>query len=262
MMPLRSQTGTPRHFHSSTTSGSACLISARTRASVSPRQSLSSSILASISWEGEASPAPCSELLFFMLAVTFFMIVSLHWPQMSVTSLRSHPLSGQSAGLFHPVGELGFIDLVILADVEVTHVFLLGSARRRRIEQGAAEEGHLDVFREAMDAEEPALPCDPIERRVPFDCLGDARHRAGDYHVEATPDLAFPARHRRNIGLHGRVAMTFGDLRVAARQKPRRGGRFGDRLACHLGRRLGSSFGHRVHSHLPRRLAASGSKNR
>src|SRR5690242_13003307 len=40
------------HFHSSTTSGSACLISARSRARVVPRQSSNSAIRASISWEG------------------------------------------------------------------------------------------------------------------------------------------------------------------------------------------------------------------
>src|SRR3954454_1646129 len=48
IMPSRYQTGTPRHFHSSTTSGSACLTSSRMRASNSPRQSPSSSIRASI----------------------------------------------------------------------------------------------------------------------------------------------------------------------------------------------------------------------
>src|SRR5437588_8521217 len=52
MIPSCDQTGT-LHFHSSTTAGSACLISARTRASVSPRQSPSSSILASIMSEGD-----------------------------------------------------------------------------------------------------------------------------------------------------------------------------------------------------------------
>jgi hypothetical protein len=40
----------------STTSGSACLTRSRTRASVSPRQSPSSAILASISWEGDFTP--------------------------------------------------------------------------------------------------------------------------------------------------------------------------------------------------------------
>ena len=42
------------HFHSSTTLGSACLMSARTRASVSPRQSSSDRILASIRLEGDS----------------------------------------------------------------------------------------------------------------------------------------------------------------------------------------------------------------
>src|SRR5207237_2178548 len=63
MIPACSHTGTPLHFHSSTTSGSACLISVRTRAIVSPRQSFSSLILASISSEGECSPFPSFELL-------------------------------------------------------------------------------------------------------------------------------------------------------------------------------------------------------
>src|SRR5246127_4771934 len=52
--PSCDHTGTPLHFHSSTTSGSACLMSARTRASVLPRQSSSSLILASISREGDS----------------------------------------------------------------------------------------------------------------------------------------------------------------------------------------------------------------
>src|SRR5260370_7712543 len=36
MMPACDHTGTPRHFHPSTTSGSACLMRIRTRPSVSP----------------------------------------------------------------------------------------------------------------------------------------------------------------------------------------------------------------------------------
>src|SRR5690348_12800342 len=68
MMPACDHTGTPRHFHSSTTSGSASLMRLRTRASVSPRQSVSSFSLASISREGEAPPFPsvASLVLFFM----------------------------------------------------------------------------------------------------------------------------------------------------------------------------------------------------
>src|SRR6476661_7424230 len=48
MIPACDHTGTPLHFHSSTTSGSACLIRVRTRESVLPRQSASSLIRASI----------------------------------------------------------------------------------------------------------------------------------------------------------------------------------------------------------------------
>src|SRR5215212_3204765 len=43
------------HFHSSTASGSACFISVRSRERVLPRQSSSSSILASISSDGAFS---------------------------------------------------------------------------------------------------------------------------------------------------------------------------------------------------------------
>src|SRR6202142_2022521 len=59
MIPACDHTGTPLHFHSSTTSGSACLMRARARASVSPRQSSSSAIVPSISSEGEPAPVPC-----------------------------------------------------------------------------------------------------------------------------------------------------------------------------------------------------------
>src|SRR5947207_6230773 len=54
IIPSLDQTGTPRHFHSSTTSGSACLMRARTRESVLPLQSPSSLILASISRGGDS----------------------------------------------------------------------------------------------------------------------------------------------------------------------------------------------------------------
>src|SRR5262247_2177457 len=77
IIPACDHTGTPRHFHSSTTSGSACLMRARIRASVSPRQSLSSLILASLSREGESPPLPSFAplLLFFMVIVAFVMAV-------------------------------------------------------------------------------------------------------------------------------------------------------------------------------------------
>src|SRR4029077_21166992 len=71
IIPTCDHTGTPLHLHSSTTSGSACLMRIRTRASASLRQSLSSLILASNSSEGESPPFPSFEslFLFFMISV-------------------------------------------------------------------------------------------------------------------------------------------------------------------------------------------------
>src|SRR5437867_10061340 len=65
IIPACDQTGTPLHFHSSTTSGSACLMRARTRESVLPLQSSSSLILASIRREGDSPPLVVA--LFFIL---------------------------------------------------------------------------------------------------------------------------------------------------------------------------------------------------
>src|SRR4030081_3848130 len=93
---------------------------------------------------------------------------------------RSHSSAGQLAGLLHPSGELSFVELVVLMDVEVARVLALGLAGGNRAQRRAAEEGHFDVVREAMDAEEPALALDSVERRVPFDCLAHTRDGARD----------------------------------------------------------------------------------
>src|SRR5215471_14089293 len=74
MIPACDQTGTPLHFHSSTTSGSACLMRDRIRASVLPLQSPSSLILASISREAERGFSSLALLfLFFMVAFLCFV---------------------------------------------------------------------------------------------------------------------------------------------------------------------------------------------
>src|SRR6185312_1225977 len=86
-------TGTPRHFHSSIASGSACLMRARIRVSVSPRQSPSSSIFASISREGECPAFPSFEPLFFTIVVAFFMLLSLR-SCASVRALTAAPFGG------------------------------------------------------------------------------------------------------------------------------------------------------------------------
>ena len=44
-------------------------------------------------------------------------------------------------------------------------------------------------------------------------------HLACDERVETFPELAFPGRHGRDVGLDGGVAVALGDLRVAARKQ-------------------------------------------
>src|SRR5664279_1455537 len=78
MMPSCDQTGVPIHFHSSATSGSACLISLRILPRVSPRQSLSS-----------ASPFEMrSEAEWFLLATDFFMLLSWKVPKEGLRQFR------------------------------------------------------------------------------------------------------------------------------------------------------------------------------
>jgi hypothetical protein len=78
-------------------------------------------------------------------------------------------------------------------DVEVAHVLLPGLAGWDRAQRCAAEEGHLHVVREDMDAEEPALPFDAVKRRVVFDRLVNAGDGTRDERVEPMADAAFPA---------------------------------------------------------------------
>src|SRR5262249_13469006 len=158
---------------------------------------------------------------------------------------RSWSFAGQLAGLLHPGGELRFVELVVLADVEVAHVLVLGLAGGHRTQRRAAEERHFDVLREAMIAEEPALALDAIERRVPLHGLAHAGNGARDERVEAAADVAFPARHGRDVGLHGGVAVALCDLRVAACEEFHRPG---GGLLCDLCRLLGRLAGHCLHS--------------
>src|SRR5262245_5593727 len=101
-------------------------------------------------------------------------------------------------------------------DVQVAYFLLLGLAGGERAQRSAAEEGHLDVLREAMNAEEPALAFDAIDGRVPFDGLVGAWNSARDERIEPTPHGALPARHGCDVSLHRGVAVTLCDLRVAA----------------------------------------------
>jgi hypothetical protein len=51
--------------------------------------------------------------------------------------------------------------------------------------------------------------------------LGTSGKRAHDERVEAAPDVAFPARHGREVGLHEGVAVGLRDLGIAACEERR-----------------------------------------
>src|SRR5262245_22490039 len=67
-----------------------------------------------------------------------------------------------------------------------------------------------------MEAEEESHTLDSVKGRVPFDRLAHTGNAAHNDRVEPAPDVALPAGHRGNVGLHGGVAVGFRDLRIAA----------------------------------------------
>src|SRR4029450_6663888 len=83
-----------------------------------------------------------------------------------------------------------------------------------------------------MKAEEPAVALDAVEGRVPLDGLAHIGDGADDERVEAAPDVAFPPRHRRDVGLHGSVAVGLCDLGVAACEEGRLRGHQGVVARC------------------------------
>src|SRR5258708_3590241 len=94
-----------------------------------------------------------------------------------------------------------------------------------------------------------ALALDAIEGRVPLDRLVHVGDGAHDERVEATPDVAFPARHGRDVGPHGCVAVRLRDLRVAAGEESRlRSDPLGGGLLCDFRRLLRRLASHCVHS--------------
>src|ERR1700679_2405984 len=93
-MPSCDQTGVPIHFHSSTTSGSAFLISLRILLRVFPRQSPSSAIFFEISSEADwPSLAPD----FFMFSPSKFKIVYAVLPFVAGKRMPMVRLGGRSA---------------------------------------------------------------------------------------------------------------------------------------------------------------------
>ena len=81
----------------------------------------------------------------------------------------------------------------------------------------ALEESHLNIPCKDVIAQEPALTLNAIEGRVPPHGLPHIWHSANDQVVKPAPDVTFPARHGRDIGLHRGVAVPLRNLRVATR---------------------------------------------
>src|SRR5688500_17463829 len=99
------------------------------------------------------------------------------WQDFFAEALRDP--AGQGGRLPDPCRHLRLVYLLVLANVDVAHFLVLGLARRDRTQRRAAEERHLDVVREGVEVEEPALAFDSVKRRVPFDRLahaGDVRN--------------------------------------------------------------------------------------
>src|SRR6516165_4828743 len=67
-----------------------------------------------------------------------------------------------------------------------------------------------------MHAVEPVAALDSVKRRVPFNRLTHAGNGPLDECVEVTPDIPFPGRHGRDVGLHRGVAVDLPDLRYSA----------------------------------------------
>jgi hypothetical protein len=56
-------------------------------------------------------------------------------PRRHLATSRSHSFAGQLAGLLHPSGELSFVEMVVLVDVEGARVLALGLGRRDRTQR-------------------------------------------------------------------------------------------------------------------------------
>src|ERR1700722_9418242 len=90
MMPWCDQMGVPIHFHSSTTSGSASLMSLRILRRVSPRQSPSSAILFEMSSDADWPWLAPDFFIFYILEVQIYFICKTVEDCRSVEALRNN----------------------------------------------------------------------------------------------------------------------------------------------------------------------------
>ncbi len=69
--------------------------------------------------------------------------------------------AGQLAGLLHAIGELNFIELIVLVEVRVARILVLGLDGQDRTPPHAAKECHPDALREPMEVENQRWPSMP-----------------------------------------------------------------------------------------------------
>jgi len=85
--------------------------------------------------------------------------------------------AGELGCLPNPTRQELLVELVVFLDVEVDYSLVPGIDGGHRTERGAAEEGHLDVFRETVVRDEPPPALDTVSGRVPPHGLHDGGHR-------------------------------------------------------------------------------------
>jgi hypothetical protein len=135
--------------------------------------------------------------------------------------LRSHFFAGQKARLLHPSGELSFVELVVLMDVEVANVHLLGLAGRDTTQRRAAEESHLDVasvprMERGAIRVSSAEQSSPGFRFAPSGLLAEVSARARAIAINVLPHRAkrprfgpVPGAPQGNIGIRVSCAFFF-----------------------------------------------------
>src|SRR5216684_9404381 len=116
-------------------------------------------------------------------------------------------------------------------DVEVARVLALGLAGGTGRSDVPRKKATLTYFVKQWMPRNQHWPSTPYSGEFHLTHVGDGAH---DERVEAAPDVAFRARHGRDVGLHGGGAVGLRDLRVAACEE----GRLCDFAGLRLRRRL------------------------
>lgn len=124
-------------------------------------------------------------------------------------------------------------------NVQIARVRILGLNRESWLQRRPTEESDLDVLCDAVEGYEPALALNAIERRIPPYSFAHVGNRTGNQRIKVPTDVTFPSRHGSNVGLHRGIAVTLGDLWVAAGEELGLLGQRGGRILFRVVRRAG-----------------------